>query len=89
MKGVIKKIKEGDVPESIWEKYSWLGDQCMCGKNEYEHIQDSGSNNWKSCIKKPHRSIEFLELEVKEDTTVQCPHFKDKKTEVWKVKNPL
>lgn len=45
-----------------------------------------GSNNWKFYTKKPHRSIEFLELEVKGDTTVQCPHFIDKKTEVWKLR---
>lgn len=81
--GVIKKIKEGDVPEISgrekiflieWSVYVW-GEEMIT-----EDIQDSGSNNWKFYTKKPHRSIEFLELEVKGDTTVQCPHFLDKKT---------
>ena len=87
--GSYKENKRGWCTRDIWEKYSWLSDQCMCGKNEYEDFQDSGSNNWKFYTKKPHRSIEFLELEVKGDTTVQCPHFIDRKTEVWKVENPF
>ena len=68
---------------------------CVCekdtAKNKYEHIQDFGSNNRKTYIKKKksHRSTEFLELEVKGDTTVQSPHFIDKEIEVWKFKNPV